>query len=332
MASMKNLSAAELIQFGYDLDFSTMEATRQRGLDQKLMALTLIWGHGVADDQVGDVDGPGGHLFRVAQWTVKTDERGNAGYVRHETVEEAMSRLANHPANDDGDSYSEAPVLGEERELTLEVTIRTDVPLLDAIREVHERLAQVGGNWSVEDVVGVTPQDDYEHESGDGLVSEPVDVGDMLTNDGVGRPPVREGERCEHGYGGPWNSRPCGCGRPPIPVGEPIHATIGAPVPAGRAALEPVEGPSDLECAMMERRSMDLVPFGPLTFGESEQLRLYNEFCAEQEAEHEAQLRAGGRELCPSCGRRSVKRTLVNPADPTVMRTCEFVGCGYREL
>jgi hypothetical protein len=253
MASMKNLSAAELIQFGYDLDFSTMEATRQRGLDQKLMALTLIWGHGVADDQVGDVDGPGGHLFRVAQWTVKTDERGNAGYVRHETVEEAMSRLANHPANDDGDSYSEAPVLGEERELTLEVTIRTDVPLLDAIREVHERLAQVGGNWSVEDVVGVTPQDDYEHESGDGLVSEPVDVGDMLTNDGVGRPPVREGERCEHGYGGPWNSRPCGCGRPPIPVGEPIHATIGAPVPAGRAALEPVDGPRAVRPADVRR-------------------------------------------------------------------------------
>jgi hypothetical protein len=325
-----SITATDLVKYGYDLDFEAMDATRHAGQDLKLMALMIIWGHGFADDQVGSADGSGGHLFRVAQWTVKTGESGVPGYVRHESITEAKSRLENHPANsqDDYEHESGDGMIAEpdEREWTLEVTIRSDRPLLDIIAEVHERLSQVGGNWSVEDVVGVTPQDEL------------IDAGDMLTNDGVGRPPVREGERCEHGYGGPWNSRPCGCGRPDvgIPVGEPIHARIGAPVPAGRPrerdALEPVPGPSDLECAMMERQSMDLVPFGPLTFGESEQLRLYNEYCAEQEAEYEAQLRAGGRELCHSCGRRSVKLTTVNPADPTVMRTCETVGCDYREL
>lgn len=310
-----DLSATELVHTGYDLDNGAMESARRAGQDMKLMALTLIWGHGFCDDQVGEANGPGGHLFRVANWTVKTHESGVAGYVRHEDAREAQSRLDNHPVNvQERDGLD----LDGEREWTLEVTIKSDRPLLDIIAEVHERLAQVGGNWSVEDVMGVDGSGrEYACQDADDAdtlryLSDPevtilkgaddlVDVGDMMTSDGVGRPP--------------------------IPVGQPIRARIGAPVPAGRP---PVEGPSDLECAMMERQSMDLVPFGPLTFGEHDQLESYHRHCAEAEAEYQREQAHGGRELCPNgCG-YTVNKSVVNPADPTVMRHCP--SCDYREL
>jgi hypothetical protein len=37
-------------------------------------------------------------------------------------------------------------------------------------------------------------------------------------------------ERCEHGWSGPWNSRPCGCGKPEVPgfdFGDSADALCG---------------------------------------------------------------------------------------------------------
>lgn len=63
------------------------------GLDA---ALDTLWIHGVADEQVGTVDEPGGHLFRVDRWTRRTDEQGNKTTFEWDSEAAAIQAMADH--------------------------------------------------------------------------------------------------------------------------------------------------------------------------------------------------------------------------------------------
>lgn len=99
--------------------------------------------------------------------------------------------------------------------------------------------------------------------------------------------------------------------------------------------------PTALDIALWERHAVLGWPFvGPLTREQAEAEARYEAYMAESEAEHEAQLRADGRTICPRCGRRSVKHstvcTLGRPGHPGAEMSgfakCETPGCGYEDL
>lgn len=66
----------------------------------------------------------------------------------------------------------------------------------------------------------------------------------------------------------------------------------------------------------------------------------YRRYCEESEREYEAQMAAGGREICPDCGERSVVSDTVltygvrsNPnSEYSVYRRCERDTCDYSAL
>lgn len=316
MSEVKSITATELVAEGYDLDGTAMDAARRAGQDLKLMSLSLIWGHGFADAEVGSADGPGGHIYRVAQWTVRTDEDGRAGYVRHETVAEAQSRIDSHPANASDDYEHES---GDGN-----IAEPDEAPLIDA--------------------------------------------GDMLANDGVGRPPVadedpnvsyvrREVAKAREAVGADeekafWTAAAiigclveksgdtlagilAGLGEATDGLDEDgivdFRAGRGVVRASYRpAAPEPSE-PSDLDIALIERHGLlGFGAVGPLTKEQHERIEAYEQYCAEAEAEHELELKHGGRERCPECNEFAVTRHVVNPADPTVYRHCR--NCDYSAM
>lgn len=56
-------------------------------------ALEQFWGNGMADDEFGSVDEPGGQVFRVDRWTVVTDEDGFKAYTEHPTEADAEAHM-----------------------------------------------------------------------------------------------------------------------------------------------------------------------------------------------------------------------------------------------
>lgn len=56
-------------------------------------ALETIWGHGVADENMGGVDEPGGHTFRVGRYIRHTDSDGNKSTTEHDTVDDAEQHM-----------------------------------------------------------------------------------------------------------------------------------------------------------------------------------------------------------------------------------------------
>lgn len=96
--------------------------------------------------------------------------------------------------------------------------------------------------------------------------------------------------------------------------------------------------PTDLDLAIIDRRALGLVGFGPLTKEEAESEAAYERYMAEEMAEFEAQQAAGGRTVCPKCGERSVTHrsvcTLGYPGHPGAefsdLAECEV--CDYKEL
>lgn len=97
--------------------------------------------------------------------------------------------------------------------------------------------------------------------------------------------------------------------------------------------------PTELEMAMHERRSIGLVPFGPLTYQEVERERDYERWQVESTREYEAQKAAGGRSICPRCGERSVTNKAVATlggglpgSEYSTLYSCERDNCDYREI
>lgn len=67
----------------------------------------------------------------------------------------------------------------------------------------------------------------------------------------------------------------------------------------------------DLESAMAERGMMNHPLIGPLTLEQTEQVEAYERFQEEEALEYEAREAAGGRTICPLCGKRTVKHRSV---------------------
>ena len=96
--------------------------------------------------------------------------------------------------------------------------------------------------------------------------------------------------------------------------------------------------PTDIQLAIMERGSLGLTLFGPLTQAEAEREASYVKYMEESQAEEDARVKAGGRSVCPECGERAVVSSTVltyghaaHPeAEYSVLLKCE--NCGWTEL
>ncbi len=92
------------------------------------------------------------------------------------------------------------------------------------------------------------------------------------------------------------------------------------------------------EIAMIDRYSIGIRYFGPLTREDAEIVDAFDRHMEELEVEHDAQMAAGGRMICDHCGERAVKHESVctlgyagHPgAEFSVMTKCEK--CGVTEL
>lgn len=56
-------------------------------------ALEQFWGNGVADDEHGETDEPGGHTFRVERWTLHTDSDGIKVVTEHLSNADAEAHM-----------------------------------------------------------------------------------------------------------------------------------------------------------------------------------------------------------------------------------------------
>lgn len=97
--------------------------------------------------------------------------------------------------------------------------------------------------------------------------------------------------------------------------------------------------PTELEMALYERHHSAGFPYiGPLTRDQMAKEVAYEQYNIDSLAEHELQMKHGGRELCPQCNKRGVLSsavcTLGYPGHPgaefSTLRECEF--CDYKEL
>jgi hypothetical protein len=61
-------------------------------------AVIAFHGHGVADEQSGQVEAPYGHVIRVDRWIVRTDERGFNVLEVHSTEDLARVAFAEYDA------------------------------------------------------------------------------------------------------------------------------------------------------------------------------------------------------------------------------------------
>lgn len=87
-------SEEELIARAKDI-FGTVEySVFFQGRDFTLLdALETFYMNGFPDDVTGDVDSPNGHVYRVARWIVRTDDRGFKNVEAHDTEAEAIHQM-----------------------------------------------------------------------------------------------------------------------------------------------------------------------------------------------------------------------------------------------
>lgn len=96
--------------------------------------------------------------------------------------------------------------------------------------------------------------------------------------------------------------------------------------------------PSELELAILDRMQMGLPAVGPLTQADQEGVDRYEQYMDKLEEEYQAARAAGGRTVCPQCGKRSVKHSTVctygrpgvEGSDYSDYGKCE--NCGHKEL
>jgi hypothetical protein len=73
-------------------------------------AIVALWGHGLADDSVGDVDTLG-HFIRVADWIVNTNSQGFVTVDRYPSESDAigvmMDIAAEYYSTDDDDTFDD---------------------------------------------------------------------------------------------------------------------------------------------------------------------------------------------------------------------------------
>lgn len=85
----------ELITQAKRMDAEQMFRALDGGEDGILAALETFYGHGFPDDQLGDADGPVGHVYRVDRWLVSTDEHGNHDVQEYDTEAAAVEMMDN---------------------------------------------------------------------------------------------------------------------------------------------------------------------------------------------------------------------------------------------
>jgi hypothetical protein len=98
--------------------------------------------------------------------------------------------------------------------------------------------------------------------------------------------------------------------------------------------------PTDLDLYMMERASLRVCVFGPLTRDEHEMIERYEAHMEAEERENDAYMAAGRRSICPKCGERSVRDSAVvtlgyagHPgAEWSQMYECENSNCDYKDM
>lgn len=96
--------------------------------------------------------------------------------------------------------------------------------------------------------------------------------------------------------------------------------------------------PHDLDLAILDRRHLGVCAYGPLTRDEHDAEVAYERYCDEASAEYDAMRAAGGRTICPQCGRRTVKHgtavTLGYEGHPGAEHssTEECESCDYKDL
>lgn len=80
---------------GITEEFRIMEQAVTLGHNPSALdeALEAIWGHGMADDEAGGVDEPGGQTFRVSRFTVHTDSDGSKTTTEHDTEADAEEHM-----------------------------------------------------------------------------------------------------------------------------------------------------------------------------------------------------------------------------------------------
>ena len=88
------MDATTLINVGRDVSGDRSISTPQD-------ALLAIWGHGVADDSVGDTDTIG-HFIRVENWILHTNSQGFVALDRFDCESDAMGVMADAAAEYDG--------------------------------------------------------------------------------------------------------------------------------------------------------------------------------------------------------------------------------------
>ena len=99
-----------------------------------------------------------------------------------------------------------------------------------------------------------------------------------------------------------------------------------------------MQEPTDLEYAMWDRQSHGLVAIGPLMREDQERQDAYDAYCLAQEQDYAEEQAAGGRTICPQCGKRSVTHRSVvtlgyagHPgAEYSDLAKCE--SCDYKEV
>jgi hypothetical protein len=99
---------------------------------------------------------------------------------------------------------------------------------------------------------------------------------------------------------------------------------------------------TDLDWALMERYNVIGWGFiGPLTKDQQDGVDSYEEYMVEVEREFDAQDKAGGREICPGCGWRTLKFqgdvcTYGVPSNPnseyTSLSVCEDLRCRWDSI